>query len=157
MRVMGVLAALTLASLTAGGDRVAAMITVAGGPHAGRFLISSEDVPCEINGRQPRQFALTLGRSGASKDSAQLALLMVIIPNANVHEAHHEFYASIAFGDASHGTRYEAETRRGEHDGGSGTITLAKQRQDATVNLDVMSAQGVAFTGDIQCTDVLRD
>jgi hypothetical protein len=160
MRMTTALAGLALVSITSGGDRVAAMIHVAAGPHAGSYLISSDDVPCEITTHAPpqphRRLEITVARSGAAKDSAQLALLMLVVPDAGAHGPQHAFFTSIAFGSASHGTRYEMEARSGQQAAGNGTVTIATRGQDATVSLDVTSAQGVAFSGTIQCTDVLR-
>jgi hypothetical protein len=49
------------------------------------------------------------------------------------------------------------ETRPGEKAAGGGTVTLVPHGQDATVTLDVISTDGVSYTGTIQCSGVLHD
>ena len=79
---------------------------------------------------------------------------MLIIPNADVRGPIHSFFASISFGTVGRDTEYRTETRPGEKAAGSGTVTLVPHGQDATVMLDVTSAEGVSYTGTIQCSGV---
>ena len=141
-------------------DRASALVTVSSGPHAGQFTLRNADVPCEITAERPphpkHQFSVTLGGFSPSRDPAKLTVLMVIIPDADVRVANRSFFTSINFGDVSRGTQYNAETRPGEKLGGSGTVTVTPHGQDATITFDVKSAEGVGYTGTIQCTGVSR-
>jgi hypothetical protein len=141
-------------------DSATALVTVSSGPHAGQYTLRNTDVPCLITAEKPphpkHQFSATLGGFTPSKDPKKLTMLMVIIPDADVHGANRSFFTSINFGDISRGTQYNAETRPGEKLGGSGSVTVATHGQDATVTFDVKSAEGVAYKGTIQCTGVNR-
>lgn len=135
-----------------------AMVTVAAGAHAGSFLVRNTDSPCEITEQKaPRpkhRFEALIGGVTPKTDANTLTLLMLIIPDADVRGPMHSFYASIRFGTVGHDTEYRTETRPGEKAGGSGTVTLVPHGQDATVMLDVTSADGVSYTGTIQCSGV---
>ena len=160
MRMMLALATGLLATLAGDSDRATAMVTVADGAHAGTFVLRNADFPCEITTERPphpkHQFNVTLGGYTPNKDASKLTILMLIVPDADVRGPNKTFFASINFGDVSRGTQYNAETRPGEKIGGSGTVTVAPHGQDATVTLDVKSAEGVAYKGTIQCTGVSR-
>ena len=153
--------ALVVAALTALSgdfDRVTAMITVASGAHAGTFLVRNVDSPCEITGqnapRPKHQFEVSVGGVTAKVDPNTLTQLMLIIPNADAHGAVHSFFTSISFGSPGRGSAYITETRPGEKAAGGGTVTLVPHGQDATVMLDVTSADGVSYRGTIQCSGV---
>lgn len=158
VRVLIALTAFAMATLPGDSDRATAMITVARGAHAGTFLVRSADVPCEITDQKtPRpkhQFEVSIGGVTPVFDAKTLTLLRVIIPNADEHGPNHSFFASINFGDIAHGAEYVAEMRAGETARGSGTVTLVTHGQDATVTLDVTSADGISYTGAIQCSGV---
>jgi hypothetical protein len=160
LRIVIAVAAAVLSAIAADSDRATAMITVAGGEHAGTFVVRNADTPCEILDRKPplpkHEFSVTIGATTRNKDPKSLTLLMVIVPNADLREANHTFFTSIIFGDVSHGTEYAAETRTGEKQGGGGTITVVPHGADATVTLDVTSMDGVSYRGTIQCSGVSR-
>jgi hypothetical protein len=141
-------------------DRATAMVTVTGGAHAGRFLVRNADSPCEISEQKaPRpkhQFEVLIGGVTPKTDANKLTLLMLIVPNADLRGPTHTFFASISFGTVGHDAEYRTETRPGEKAAGSGTVTLALHGQDATVKLDATSADGVSYTGTIQCSGVSR-
>ena len=137
------------------------MITVAAGAHAGTFLVRDTDSPCAITEqRAPRpkhQFEASIGGVTTQNDPNKLTHLMLIIPDADVRGPTHSFFAFINFGTAAGGTAYKTETRPGEKAGGGGTVTLLPHGQDATVTLDVISADGVSYKGTIQCSGVSHD
>ncbi len=158
MRILIALAAVTIATLSGDSDRATAMITVAGGAHAGTFLVRNTDSPCEITEQKaPRpkhQFEASIGGLTPTIEANTLTLLMLIIPNADIRGPIHSFFTSISFGEIGRGTKYAMDTRPGEKIGGSGTVTLVPHGQDATVTFDVTSADGVSYTGTIQCSGV---
>jgi hypothetical protein len=158
MRVLVALVGAAIATLAGDSDRATAMVTVAGGAHAGTFIVRNADVPCEIaEQRAPRpkhQFEVTIGGLSQKLDAKKLTLLMVIVPNADVRGLNHALYTSITFGDIEHGTQYVVETRPGEALTGSGTVTVMPHGQDATVTFDVTSADSVSYKGTIQCSGV---
>ncbi len=158
MRFLVALAAVALTALSGGSDRATAMITVATGAHAGTFLVRNTDSPCEITTQQaPRpkhRFEVSIGEVTPKTDANKLTLVTLIIPDADLRGPIHSFYASIDFGYVGRGTEYRAETRPGEGVGGSGTVTLVPHGQDATVTLDIVSADAVSYTGTIQCSGV---
>jgi hypothetical protein len=160
MRALIALTVAALATSAVDADRATAMVTVSGGAHAGDFGLRNADIPCEVTEESPprarHQFSVTLGGSSRSNDPNELTLLIVVVPNADVRGANHEFFTSIHFGDVSRGTRYDAETRQGETPVGGGSITIAPHGRDATVTFDVASAEGVAYAGTIQCTGISR-
>jgi hypothetical protein len=158
LRILVALVAAALAAPSGDFDRVAAMITVAAGAHAGTFLVRNSESPCEIvEQKAPRpkhQFEVSIGGVTAKMDPNTLTHLMLILPNADVRGPVHSFFTSISFGTAGRGTTYITETRPGEKAGGGGTVTLVMHGQDATVTLDVISVDGVSYTGTIQCSGV---
>lgn len=160
MRILIALAAAAIATLAGDSDGATAMVTVASGAHAGTFLVRNSGSSCEITEQQaPRpkhRFDASIGEAKATIDANTLTLLMLIIPNADVRGPIHSFFTSISFGEVGHGASYVTETRPGEKSGGSGTVTLVPHGQDATVTFDVTSADGVAYTGTIQCSGVSR-
>jgi hypothetical protein len=158
LRIVVALAAVTITTLSGNSDRATAMITVAAGAHAGTFLVRNMDSPCEITEQRAphpkHQFEASIGGVTPKIDANALTLLMLIIPNADQRGPIHSFFTSISFGDVGLGTRYATETRPGKTAGGSGTVTLVPHGQDATVTFDATSADGVSFTGTIQCSGV---
>ena len=160
MRIFVALAVTAFLAQPHGADSATALVTVSSGPHAGQYTLRNTDVPCLITAEKPphpkHQFSVTLGGFTPSKDPAKLTMLMVIIPDADVHGANRSFFTSINFGDVSRGTQYNAETRPGEKLGGSGSVTVATHGQDATVTFDVKSLEGITYKGTILCTNVTR-
>ena len=161
MRILVALAAAAITALPGDSDRATAMITVAAGAHAGSFLVRNADSPCEITEQRAphpkHQFEASIGGVTAQMDASKLTHLMLIIPNADVRGSTPSFFASINFGTPGRGTMYTTETRPGEKAGGGGTVTLLPHGQDATVTLDVISADGVLYKGTIQCSGVSHD
>ena len=160
LRILLALAAAAVAAQPGDVDSATAMVTVAGGAHAGSFLIRNTDSPCEITEQKaPRpkhQFEVLIGGVTPKPDANELTLLMLIIPNADARGPNHTFFASISFGTVGHDAEYKTDARPGEKAAGSGTVTLVPHGQDATVTLDATSADGVSYTGRIQCSGVLR-
>lgn len=146
--------------LAGGSDQASAMVTVAAGVHAGSFLVRSADTPCAITEQSPprprHQFEVSIGGPAPKMEPKELTQLTMIIPNADVRGPNHSFFASIIFGDITHGARYVAEMRAGEKTGGSGTVTLLPHGEDATLTFDVTSADGTPYTGVIQCVGVMH-
>ena len=161
MRLLLALAAMALASLPRDTDRVTAMVTVAGGAHAGTYFLRNVESPCEItreNAPRPKhEFDVMVGGRAPSNDSTKLTVLLLTIPDADVKGANTSFSATIIFGDVGHGTRYEVETRPGHESSGSGTVSLASRGQDATITFEATSANGVAYKGTMLCVDVSRN
>jgi hypothetical protein len=149
-----------ITTLVGGSDKASAMVRVAGGVHAGSFLVRSADTPCAITEQVPphpmHQFEVSIGGPAPNLEPKQLTQLTMIIPNADARGPNHAFFASITFGDIALGTRYVAEMRPGEKMGGSGTVTLLSHGEDATLTFDVTSADGTSYNGVIQCAGVLR-
>jgi len=147
-----------ITTLAGGADTASAMVTVAGGVHAGSFLVRSADTPCAITEQVPprpmHQFEVSIGGPAPNPEPNQLTELTMIIPNADARGPNHSFFASITFGDIAQGTRYVAEMRPGEKMGGSGTVTVLTHGEDATLTFDVTSANGTSYTGVIQCVGV---
>jgi hypothetical protein len=160
VRILIALAAVTIATLSGDSDRATAMITVAGGAHAGTLLVRNTDSQSEIteqNAPRPKhQFEASIGGVTPTIEANTLTLLMLIIPNADIRGPIHSFFTSISFGEIGRGTKYTTDTRPGEKISGSGTVTLVPHGQDATVTFDVTSADGVSYTGTIQCSGVSR-
>lgn len=160
MRIFLAVAAAAITSLSGDSDRATAMITIADGAHAGTFLVRNTNEPCEITKQKaprPRhRFDVSVGEVTPNIDAKQLTLVRLIIPDADLRGPNHSFFASIDFGHVGQGTEYMAETRPGERAGGNGTVTLVTHGQDATVLLDIASANGVSYTGTIQCSGVSR-
>jgi hypothetical protein len=160
LRILLAVAAGAIAAHTVDSDRVAAMVTVTTGAHAGSFLVRNADSPCEITEqkapRSKHQFEVLIDGVTPKAAANELTVLMLIIPNADVRGPNHSFFASIRFGTAGDVTEFRTETRSGEKAAGSGTVTLAPHGQDATVMLDVTSADGLSYTGTIQCSGVSR-
>ena len=158
LRILVALAAAAITAQPGGSDRATAMVTIAAGAHAGSFLVRNTDAPCEITEQKAplpkHRFEVLIGGVAPKTDANKMTLLMLIIPDADVRGPMHSFYASIRFGTVGHDTEYSTETRQGEKVGGSGTVTLLLHGQDATVMLDVTSADGVSYTGTIQCSGV---
>jgi len=134
------------------------MVTVAGGAHAGSYLVRSADTPCAITEQVPphplHQFEVSIGGPTPNMDPKQLTQFTMLIPNADVRGPNHSFFASITFGDIGHGTRYVAEMRPGERMGGSGTVTVLPHGEDATLTFEVTSTDGTSYHGVIQCAGV---
>lgn len=158
MRILIALAAASIAAPLGVSDRAAAMITVRTGAHAGSFLVRSADSPCEVTEQKApnpkHRFEVSIGEVTPKTDPNRLTLLMLIIPDADVRGPIHSFFASIDFGTVGRDTEYRTDTRSGGTSAGSGTVTLVPHGQDATVTLDVTSADGVSYTGTIQCSGV---
>lgn len=161
MRIMLALALAMVATIRSDADRVTAKITVAGGAHTGSYLLRNTDAPCDITVQKPpnprHQFDVMVGGDAPNRDSTKLTLLLLTIPDADMKGENHTFFTSIVFGDIQRGTRYDVESRAGRTAAGSGIVTVASRGHDATVMLDVVAANGVAFRGTILCPDVSRN
>jgi hypothetical protein len=165
MRALIMLGAAAIASAITGDDpRASALVTVANGLHAGSYTLEA-DAPCEIQQENPpkprHQFNIVLSQpqtdSKHRADPKVPTFMLLIIPDADVRGANRQFFSSVNFGDESHGTQYNVESRPGEKKPeGSGTVTLVQHGHDATVKIDAKTAEGITYTGTIQCTNVSR-
>jgi hypothetical protein len=160
VRILVALAGVAIATLAGDSDRATAMVTVAAGAHAGSFIVRNAEVPCEITEqRAPRpkhQFEVSIGALAQKSDPNKPTLLIVIIPNADVRGSNPAFFTSLSFGAIGQGAEYVVETRPGERLRGSGTVIVTPHGQDATVTVDVISADSVSYKGTIQCSGVSR-
>lgn len=155
-----------IVSAIASGPATTATVAVTGGPHAGKYSLDAE-APCEIESHKApgpkHSFNVMLGAPGNNgssiKDPKVMTVLALIMPDADNATGRSQFLAEMTFGDPPlHGTHYAVETRPGEKkQAGSGTITIAQQGAQASVDFDVKTADGVQFKGVIQCSRLLRD
>jgi hypothetical protein len=154
-----------IASTLASGPATTATVSVTGGPNAGKYDLDAQ-ASCEFSEEKApkpkHSFYIMLGAPNANgrtiKDPKVMTVMFLRVPDADRRTPGSQFLAAFIFGDPSHGSHYEVETRPGEKaPAGSGSVTIAQHGEAATVSFDAKTAAGIEFKGTIQCTDVLRD
>lgn len=132
-------------------------LVIAGGPNAGTYDASTEKGGCSYGLAGPGSWGNQLS-APKDKDPKHFNSLELIVPDAKkAAGGAKDFYLKVGFGPLMHrGAEYEVETRAGQKQSGSGTVTVLDHGTTGNVKFDVMTAGKVHMTGAIDCKSVVR-
>jgi hypothetical protein len=132
-------------------------VVVTGGPNAGTYDVSSERGGCTYGFVGIDSWGNQLS-TPKDKDPKHFNSLQLIVPSTKkAASGTSEFYISFGFGPLLNRSKeWKIETRSGEKQSGSGTVTVADHGPTAKVTFNVMSSDGVKFNGTIDCKSVMR-
>jgi hypothetical protein len=159
MKGLAFAAAILLASLAASAQvRETVDVTIAGGPHAGKYQASTEKGGCTYGMAGPGSWGNQLS-DPKEKDPKKLNSVQLIVPNAKAAAAGTgEFQLIVRFGALlGANTAYTVDTRAASpKKTGSGTVTVVDRGTTGEVKISAATADGVKIEAHIDCKTVMR-
>ena len=134
-----------------------AHLKVTGGPNAGSYDSSSTHGGCSYGLAGPGSWGNQLSNP-KDPDPKHFNSLQLIVPDAKkAAGGTKNFFLMVGFGSILHrGAEYKVETRSGEKNSGSGTVTVTDKGNTGAVTFNATTAQGVKLEGTIDCKRVIR-